>query len=73
MLFTGITISPLSTPHISITTAPISTKFAYFMSSIYTSFDIKFEQNQISSLQDMRFRKLSDFHVFLLHYTELKQ
>ena len=35
VLFTGATNSPFSPPHISITTALISIKFAYSMPSIY--------------------------------------
>ena len=31
VLFTGTAKSPFSTPHISITTGPISIKFTYFM------------------------------------------
>ena len=36
VLFTGTAKSPFSTPHISITTGPISIKFTYFMPSIKT-------------------------------------
>ena len=50
VLFTGTAKSPFSTPHISITTGPISIKFIYFMPSIYTTLHIKFEENQLSSL-----------------------
>ena len=50
ILFTGTAKSPFSTPHISITTGPISIKFTYFMPSIYTTLHTKFEENQLSSL-----------------------
>ena len=49
VLFTGKAKSPFSTPHISITTGPISIKFKYFMLSIYTTLHIKFEENWLSS------------------------
>ena len=49
VLFTGTAKSPFSTPHISITTGPISIKFTYFMPSIYTTLDTKFEENRLSS------------------------
>ena len=41
VLFTGISKSPFSTPHISITTRPISIKFMYYMPSIYTIWHTK--------------------------------
>ena len=44
VLFTGTAKSPFSTPHISITTGPISMKFIYFMPSIYTTLHTKFEE-----------------------------
>ena len=50
VLFTGTAKSPFSTPHISITTGPISIKFTYFMPSIYTTLHTKFEENRLSSL-----------------------
>ena len=50
VLFTGTAKSPFSTPHISITTRPISIKFTYFMPSIYTTLHTKFEENGRSSL-----------------------
>ena len=50
VLFTGTAKSPFSTPHISITTGPISIKFTYFMSSIYTTLHTKFEENRRSIL-----------------------
>ena len=50
VLFTGTAKSPFSTPHISITTGPISIKFTYFMPSIYTTLHTKFEENWLSSL-----------------------
>ena len=37
VLFTGTAKSPFSTPHISITTRPISITFTNFMPSIYTT------------------------------------
>ena len=55
MLFTRTAESPFLTPHISITTGPISIKFTYFMPFIYTTLHTKFEENRISSLQDMHF------------------
>ena len=55
VLFTGTAKSPFSTPHISITTGPISIKFIYFMPSIYTTLHTKFEENWLSSLQDIHF------------------
>ena len=71
--FTETAKSPFSTPHTSITTTPISIKFTYFMPSIYTTLHTKFEENWISSLQDMRFWKLPNFlHIFLLR-THLQQ
>ena len=54
-LFTGTIKSPFSTPHISITTEPISIKFNYFMPSIYMTLCIKFEENWLSSLRDIHF------------------
>ena len=50
VLFTGTAKSPFSTPHISITTGPISIKLTYFMPSIYTTLHTKFEENRLSSL-----------------------
>ena len=50
VLFTGTAQSPFSTPHISITTGPISITFTYFMPSIYTILHTKFEENRLSSL-----------------------
>ena len=50
VLFTGTAKSPFSTPHISITTGPISIKFTYVMPSIYTTLHTKFEENRLSSL-----------------------
>ena len=55
VLFTGTAKSPLSTHHISITTGQISIKFTYFMPSIYTTSHTKFEENWLSSLQDICF------------------
>ena len=57
VLFTRITKSPFSAPHtyIFITTVPISIKFTYFMPSVYMTLTAKFEENQISSLQDIHF------------------
>ena len=67
VLFTGTAKSLFSTPHISITTEPISIKFTYFMPSIYTILHTKFEEDQISSLRDMCFWKLPNFlQIFLL-------
>ena len=51
--FTEIANLPFSTPHISITTMPISIKLTYFMSSIYTTLHTKLEENWHSSSQDM--------------------
>ena len=60
--------------HISITTGLMYVKFKYFMPSIYITSHTKFEENQISSLQDMRCWKLPDFFQnFLLFCTNLKQ
>ena len=53
VLFTGTANSPFSTPHISITTVPISIKCIYFMPSIYATLHTKFEGNRLSSLRDM--------------------
>ena len=50
VLFTGTTKSPFSTPHISITTGPISIKFTYFMPFTYTTLHTKFEEHRHSSL-----------------------
>ena len=60
VLFTGIAKSLFSTPHVSITSGPISIKFTYnglisikftyFMSSIYITLHTKFEENRINSL-----------------------
>ena len=55
VLFTGTAKSPFSTPHISITTGPISIKFTYFMPCIYTTLHTKFEENQLISLRDICF------------------
>ena len=55
VLFTGTTKSPFSTPHISITTGPISIKFTYFMPFIYTTLHTTFEENWLSILRDIRF------------------
>ena len=55
VLFTGTTKSLFSTPHFSITTELISIKFTYFMPSIYMTLHMKFEENQLSSLRDIRF------------------
>ena len=51
VLFTRTAKSPFSTPHISITTGPISIKFTYFMPSIYMTLHTKFEENQFNSLR----------------------
>ena len=62
VLFTGTAKSLFSTPHISITTGPISIIFTYFMPSIYTWLYIpNFEENRISSLRDKCFWKLQHF------------
>ena len=45
VLYTGIVKSPFSTPHISITTKPISIKFKHYMPTIYTPLHTKFEEN----------------------------
>ena len=50
VLFTGTAKTKFSTPHISITTGPISITFTYFMPSIYTTLHTKLEENQLSSL-----------------------
>ena len=55
LLFTGTAKSPFPTPHISITTEQISTKFTYFMLSINTILHTKFEENPLRSSQDMCF------------------
>ena len=55
VLFTGTALSPFSTPHISITTGPISIKFTYFMACIYTTLHTKLKENRLSSLQDICF------------------
>ena len=49
VLFTGTAKSPFSTPHISITTTPISIKFTYYMPFIYITWHTKFEENQPSN------------------------
>ena len=53
VLFTGTANSLFSTPHISITTGPISIKFSYFMPSIYVTLHTKFERNELGSSQNM--------------------
>ena len=67
VLFTGTAKSPFSTPHISITTGLIYINFIYFMPSTYTTLHTKFEDNWLSSLQDIRFLKLPDSHFSSLH------
>ena len=52
VLFTGTTKSAFSTPHISITAGPISTKFTYFMLSINMCLHTKLEENWFSSFRD---------------------
>ena len=74
VLFTATANSPFSTPHISITTGPISIKFTYFMPSIYATQHTKFERNRPSSSQDMCSWKLPHFlHLFLLLRTVLQK
>ena len=55
VIFTGTTKSPFLISYISITTGLISIKFKYFMSSVYTTLHIKFEENWLSSLQGIYF------------------
>ena len=55
VLFTGTTKLSFSTPHISITTTPISIKFTYSMPSIYMTLHIKLDEKRLSSLQDICF------------------
>ena len=43
VLFTRTTKLPFSTPHISITTEPISIKCTYFMPCLYTILHTKFK------------------------------
>ena len=49
VLFTGTAKSLFSTPHISITTGPLN------LHILCPTLHTKFEENQISSLRDMRF------------------
>ena len=49
VLFTGTVKLSKSAFHISKTTKPISTKFIYFMSYIYTTLHIKIEGNRFST------------------------
>ena len=66
VLFTGTAKSPFLTPHISITTGPISIKFTYCMPSIYTTLHAKFEENRLSSLRYMllKIAQFSSSHRF---------
>ena len=45
VLFPGTVNSPISTPHISVTTTLISIKFTHFMASLYAAIHTKFERN----------------------------
>ena len=53
VIFTGTANSPFSTPHISITTGPISIKFTYSLPTINTTLHTIFKSNQLSSLGDI--------------------
>ena len=53
VLFTGTANSPGSTPHMSMTTGPISIRFAYLMPSIYATLHTEFEGYRPSSSGDM--------------------
>ena len=53
VLFTGTANSPFLTPHISITTGPISIKFTCFMPSIYATLLTKCEGNHPNSFRDI--------------------
>ena len=67
VLFTGTANLPFSTPHISITTGPLSIKFTYFMPSIYATLNTKFERNWLNTLRDICSWKLPHFlHLFFL-------
>ena len=44
VLFKGTAKSPFSTPHTSITTGLVFSKFTYFMPSIYMTLHTKFEE-----------------------------
>ena len=62
VLFTGTANLPFSTPHISITTGPISIKFIYLMSSIYATLQTK----SGPVIHEILFLKLPHFlHIFL--------
>ena len=72
VLFTGSEKFLISTPCFSGTTQWIFIKFTYFMLYIYVTLHIKFERNQVSGEQDIRFQKLPNFlyiflHLLLLH------
>jgi len=54
VLFTQTEKLPISTSRSSKTTEPISTKFIYFMPSIYLTSHTKFDGDRASSSQDMR-------------------
>ena len=53
VLFTGTAKSPFSTPHISITTGPISIKFTHFMPCIYMTLHTKFEENRLNGSKSL--------------------
>ena len=72
VLFTGIIKLPNSAFHISKTTKPISTKFIYFLSYIYTTSHIKIEGNRFSSSWEICYWKLPNFlHIFLHKITNI--
>ena len=69
VLFTGITNSPFSIL-VSITTWPISIKFTYVLSSIYTTLPNIFDGNPPCSLQDL---KLPHFPYNFLLFTIIQK
>ena len=68
VLFTGTAKLLFSTPHISITTGPISIKFTYFMPSIYTTLHTTFDKKldkQFARRSYFKGHKFCRFHRFL--------
>ena len=61
--------------YISITARSISIKFMHFMSSIYTTWHTKFEENQLRSFWNMHMRcwKLPNFSLYFssLHWLKI--
>ena len=68
VLFTRTAKSPISASHIFITTRQICTKFIYFMPSIYTTSQTKFEGNRLSISRDMYFQNCPIFITFFFFF-----